>query len=150
MGEGGALTSGGEGQRVRFGRALVRRHVRLVILDEPFRGLDRQRRHDLLARARALWRNATLLCVTHDISETQAFDRVLVLADGRVVEDGNPFDLAQRSGSAYAGLLEAERAVSELWSAHGWRRVRLHNGSVVEDPVHEVTRWTVHQGSRGL
>ena len=40
LGEGGGLVSGGEGQRVRLGRALLRADVRLVILDEPFRGLD--------------------------------------------------------------------------------------------------------------
>jgi ATP-binding cassette subfamily B protein len=150
LGEGGALTSGGEGQRVRFARALVRQHVRLVIMDEPFRGLDRQRRHDLLARARAIWRDATLLCVTHDISETKAFDRVLVLQAGRIVEDGNPFDLAKRPGSAYARLLEAEQAVAELWTAPGWRRLRFHAGALTENPLHVVTPWTVHQGSRGL
>src|ERR1700691_5932026 len=47
LGENGGLVSGGEGQRVRLGRALHRRGVRLVILDEPFRGLDRQQRKDL-------------------------------------------------------------------------------------------------------
>jgi ABC-type bacteriocin/lantibiotic exporter with double-glycine peptidase domain len=150
LGEGGTLTSGGEGQRVRFGRALARRHVRLAIMDEPFRGLDRRQRHDLLARARTVWRDATLLCVTHDISETKAFDRVLVLEEGRIVEDGNPIDLAQRAGSAYAALLEAEEAVSELWSAPGWRRLRLDGGSMVEDSRHVVTPWTLHQRSRGL
>ncbi|HZO16811.1 MAG TPA: ATP-binding cassette domain-containing protein, partial [Polyangiaceae bacterium] len=44
LGEGGGLLSGGEGQRVRFGRALVRLAPRLVILDEPFRALDRAQR----------------------------------------------------------------------------------------------------------
>ena len=52
LGESGALMSGGEGQRVRFGRALGRPGTRLVILDEAFRGLDRTRRTALLARAR--------------------------------------------------------------------------------------------------
>jgi ATP-binding cassette subfamily B protein len=102
-------------------------------MDEPFRGLDRKRRHDLLARARAFWRDATLICVTHDIGETQGFDRVLVVEAGRVVEDGNPSDLARRADSAYARLLEAERAVTDLWSATGWRRCRLRDGSLVED-----------------
>jgi ABC-type multidrug transport system fused ATPase/permease subunit len=150
LGEGGALTSGGEGQRVRFGRALGRRHVRLVIMDEPFRGLDPRQRHELLERARAIWHDATLLCITHDIGETQAFDRVLVVEDGRIVEDGNPFDLAKGDGSAYARLLDAEQDVSNLWSAAGWRRLRLHDGAVVEDPQPMVTQWTVHQRSRGL
>jgi ABC-type bacteriocin/lantibiotic exporter with double-glycine peptidase domain len=150
LGEGGALTSGGEGQRVRFGRALARRHVRLAIMDEPFRGLDPGQRHQMLERARSVWHEATLLCITHDISETRAFDRVLVVENGRIVEDGNPFDLARSAGSTYARLLEAEQAVSNLWSAAGWRRLRLRDGAVVEDPQPVVTQWTVHQGSRGL
>lgn len=52
LGEGGGLVSGGEGQRVRLGRGLLRRDARLVILDEPFRGLERERRRALIGRAR--------------------------------------------------------------------------------------------------
>src|SRR5262249_32630368 len=55
LGEGGALVSGGEGQRVRLGRAMLRRNARLVILDEPFRGLDREKRRALMEQARELW-----------------------------------------------------------------------------------------------
>jgi ATP-binding cassette subfamily B protein len=55
LGEGGALLSGGEGQRVRFGRGVLRGAGRLVVLDEAFRGLERDRRAALLARgARSL------------------------------------------------------------------------------------------------
>jgi len=60
LGEGGGLVSGGEGQRARLGRALLHPGVRLVILDEPFRGLDIGQRHVLLQRAREVWRDATL------------------------------------------------------------------------------------------
>src|SRR5262249_49774052 len=52
LGEGGALVAGGEGQRVRLGRAMLRRNARLVILDEPFRGLDREKRQALMGQAR--------------------------------------------------------------------------------------------------
>ena len=82
LGEGGAMVSGGEGQRVRFGRALLKRNARLVILDEPFRGLGREQRRELLARARRLWQDATLICITHDVAETRAFPRVLVIEEG--------------------------------------------------------------------
>ncbi|MCJ7593903.1 MAG: ABC transporter ATP-binding protein/permease, partial [Desulfobacterales bacterium] len=78
LGEGGGLVSGGEGQRVRLGRGMLRQEARLVILDEPFRGLDRGQRHMLLLHARQWWRHATLLCVTHDVGETEGFDRVIV------------------------------------------------------------------------
>jgi ATP-binding cassette subfamily B protein len=83
LGESGGLVSGGEGQRVRFGRALLKRGVGLALLDEPFRGLDRHQRRELLARARRHWANTTLLCVTHDVGETLTFPRVLVVENGQ-------------------------------------------------------------------
>lgn len=133
LGEGGALLSGGEGQRVRLGRALLARHPGLVILDEPFRGLDRERRRELLARARARWRGATLLCITHDVGETRDFERVLVVEGGRVVEDEVPEVLAARAGSRYAAMLEAEQSVRrELWSSEAWRRLQLAQGRLSE------------------
>jgi ATP-binding cassette subfamily B protein len=133
LGEGGALVSGGEGQRVRFGRAMLRKDARLAILDEPFRGLDRERRRELLTRAREIWREATMLCVTHDIAETIAFDRVLVIENGRVVEDGAPQQLSALPGSRYSQLLQAEEdARNGLWSGKLWRRVRIQSGRIVE------------------
>jgi ATP-binding cassette subfamily B protein len=134
LGEGGGLLSGGEGQRVRLGRAIARRDARLVILDEPFRGLDREKRRELLARARQLWRGATMLCITHDLSETRSFDRVVVVEGGRIVEHGPPQELAARGESRYAQLLAAEeRTRSGLWSSALWRRIRIHSGQIVEE-----------------
>ena len=132
LGEGGALVSGGEGQRVRLGRAFLRKGVRLALLDEPFRGLDRETRKDLLGRARAHWKEATLLAITHDVSECEDFDRVLVLERGRVVEDGAPSELLDREGSRYRRLLEVERDLSRLWSDGSWRSFRLENGRLVD------------------
>jgi ATP-binding cassette subfamily B protein len=111
---------------------LVRSDARLVLLDEPFRGLDRQQRRALLRRARQVWRGATLLCVTHDIGETCDFERVLVVEGGRVVEDGCPKVLAA-APSRYRALLDAEQALhGGLWSGEHWRRVRLEDGQVSE------------------
>ena len=133
LGEGGGLVSGGEGQRVRLGRAMLRAGVRLVILDEPFRGLDYEQRRELLTRARRMWRHATLLCITHDVSETQAFARVLVVEGGQIVEDGPPADLANRPGSRYRAMLATEAAVrEELWSSAAWRRLELKGGLLLE------------------
>jgi ATP-binding cassette subfamily B protein len=126
--------SGGEGQRVRFGRALARRGVRLVILDEPFRGLDREQRRVLLQRARQVWSTATLLCITHDMGVTQTFDRVLVVEGGRIIEDGTPASLASSPETRYRALLDAETTVHEgLWSNDLWRRLRLVEGRVCEE-----------------
>lgn len=131
LGEGGGLVSGGEGQRVRLGRALLRPGVRLAILDEPFRGLDFDQRHKLLARARETWRSATLLAISHDIAEALGFDRVLVLEDGRIVEDGDPQELERDPESRFHAMLEAERAVrEEFWNGPEWRHLRLENGQL--------------------
>jgi ATP-binding cassette subfamily B protein len=135
LGEGGALVSGGEGQRVRFGRALLRPDVRLAILDEPFRGLDRGKRRELLARARQLWADATMLCITHDVSETRGFDRVLVVEAGRVIEHGEPAVLASTLGSRYRALLDAEnQAKAEVWSHDAWTRAWMKDGVLVTAP----------------
>jgi len=133
LGENGALVSGGEGQRVRLGRAMLKPKVRLALLDEPLRGLDRRQRRVLLERARRHWSQATLLCVTHDIGETLSFPRVLVMEGGRIVEDGTPSDLARRPQSRYRGMLQAEEEVRERMCSTGeWRHLRLEGGQLVQ------------------
>lgn len=132
IGEGGGRLSGGEGQRVRLARALLVDAPRLVLLDEPFRGLDRGQRQALLGEARAWWAGTTLLCVTHDIEETLGFPRVLVVEDGRIVEDGAPARLVE-ADSRYARLLTAEREVrAGVWGGSNWRRLRLERGALTE------------------
>ncbi len=129
LGENGGLVSGGEGQRVRFGRALARRDAKIVLLDEPFRGLDGEKRRQLLAKARHYWRGATLLCVTHDLHETLTFDRVLVMEHGHIVEDGCPCRLKANPNSRYSQLLRAEDdAQTRLWQSSVWRRLQISKG----------------------
>jgi ATP-binding cassette subfamily B protein len=133
LGEGGGLVSEGEGQRVRLGRAMMRPNVRLVILDEPFRGLDRDRRRMLLSRTRAFWRDATIICITHDVAETLEFDRVFVIENGKLAESAVPIELAGQRSSRYRAMLDAERMVREkLWAHRMWRRLRIENGRLVE------------------
>jgi ATP-binding cassette subfamily B protein len=109
-----------------------------VILDEPFRGLDRERRRALMDRARELWSDATLLCITHDVGETMGFERALVIEGGRIVEDGSPRALAGRPDSRYSQLLDAENSVhAGLWAAAEWRRLRMDGGCVVEEQIAE-------------
>jgi ATP-binding cassette subfamily B protein len=130
LGEGGGLLSGGEGQRVRLARALLQTNVRLALLDEPFRGMDRGQRSALLADARQWWKDVTLLCVTHDVGETLPFERVLVIEDGRIVEDGAPSALAA-GNTRYRELLDAETLVREqMWQGKQWRRIHMQNGRV--------------------
>lgn len=138
LGEGGGLVSGGEGQRVRLGRGMFRQGARLVILDEPFRGLDRGQRRTLLARTREYWRDATLIFISHDVGDTLQFPRVLVIHQGALVEDDTPQVLQQQPETLYRQLLDAEDEVREgLWNSTDWRRLWLEGGTVRERRVSE-------------
>ena len=115
--------------------------VRLVILDEPFRGSTANSAVSFNARADSEERR-TLLCITHDVAETRAFPRVLVIEGGRMVEDGAPSALESQEGSLYRAMLDADRAIHErFYSDPSWRHIRLENGTIDESrqPVEGVT-----------
>ncbi|XCN71411.1 MAG: ATP-binding cassette domain-containing protein [Candidatus Electrothrix aestuarii] len=136
LGENGGFLSGGEGQRVRLGRGLNREAPRLVLLDEPFRGLTREQRRNLLIKARLYWQGATLIFISHDVSESLDFDRVWMMKDGQLVEDGQPQELAACPDSAYAQLLQREKSLRRLiWDSTDWIRLRLEKGKLY--PVKE-------------
>jgi ATP-binding cassette subfamily B protein len=123
---------------VRLARAMNRDGVRLVILDEPFRGLDRAQRRRLLIKARQFWKDATLICVTHDVGETQDFNRVLVIENGHVIEDAAPGELRETPGSRYADLLKAEEQVrTGMWASADWRHLRMEEGRLAESLTRE-------------
>ncbi|HEY2030450.1 MAG TPA: ATP-binding cassette domain-containing protein [Myxococcales bacterium] len=133
LGEGGGLVSGGQGQRVRLARAMLQSTARLAILDEAFRGLDRDRRVRLMKAARTLWAGVTLLCVSHDVVQTQEFDRVLVIENGHLVENGAPAELLAKETSRYAQLVRADEDNHRaLWRGGAWRYWRLADGSLSE------------------
>jgi ATP-binding cassette subfamily B protein len=105
---------------------------RLVLLDEPYRGLDRTQRQELLDRARKRWAQLTLLYVSHDIATTLSFPQVLVIENGQLVESGEPLALSRNPQSRYAALLQAERTVRhDLWSSKDWQRLAMVDGQLV-------------------
>ena len=74
------------------------------------------------------------MCITHDVGETQNFPRVLVIEDGRIIEDGAPGELAADPGSRYHQLLQAEDAVRRgLWESAEWRRLVIDEGRLGEN-----------------
>jgi ABC-type bacteriocin/lantibiotic exporter with double-glycine peptidase domain len=150
LGEGGAFISGGEGQRLRLARALARHDVRLAVLDEPFRGLDREHRRRLLAAVREHWRDVSLFCVTHDLAETQDFPRVLVIEHGRIVEDGTPQALYARTDSRYRALVEADEQVRQrTWQDDMWRRLSLIDGRL-QEKFHRASQVVSLKGRRDV
>jgi ABC-type bacteriocin/lantibiotic exporter with double-glycine peptidase domain len=141
LGESGALVSGGEGQNVRIGRAMARPDVRLAILDEPARGLDREARRSLLARARQHFAKATMIFVTHDVPDTLDFQRVLVVEQGRIIEQGSPRELYEKTDSRYRTLCDQEKNThNHLFSDSMWRHLKMSSGVLSE--TKEACEWT--------
>lgn len=86
-----ASLSGGERQRVAVARAAIAAHGRLLMLDEPFSGLDARLRDDLITDLRGFLRltGTPVLSVTHDLGEAfQLANEVIQIADGRVIARG--------------------------------------------------------------
>ena len=141
LGESGAMVSGGEGQNVRIGRAMARPDVRLAILDEPARGLDREARRSLLARSRRHFAKATMIFVTHDVPDTLDFQRVLVIEQGRIIEQGSPCELYEKTDSRYRALCDQETITHQrLWSGSTWRHLKMSSGVLNEST--EAREWT--------
>ena len=118
LGEGGRLLSSGEAQLVRIGRALLRRDARIVLLDEAFRGLDTDEAGRLSSVMRDWWPAATILMVSHHVTDALTCDRVIVMADGQIAEDGDPVRLLTDPQSTFAGMVRAaaeSRAQLDRW-----------------------------------
>jgi ATP-binding cassette, subfamily B, bacterial len=108
VGERGTNLSGGQRQRIGIARAFLK-DARIVLLDEATSALDTGSELEVQQGLDALMANRTVLAVAHRLSTVASFDRILVIEDGRVVEDGPPMELL-REGGAFRRLwaLQAE------------------------------------------
>ncbi|AHL73635.1 ABC transporter [Stutzerimonas stutzeri] len=97
VGERGVMLSGGQRQRLGIARAFLK-NAPILILDEATSALDTQSEAEIQVALNDLVHNRTVVAVAHRLSTLSSFDRIIVLRDGRIVEDGPPHELRRRGG----------------------------------------------------
>jgi ABC-type multidrug transport system fused ATPase/permease subunit len=98
--------SGGQWQRIALARAFFR-NADLLILDEPTAALDPKAEQALFERFAALVRDRTAIMISHRLASARFADRILVMDQGALVEDGTHADLMRRQG-LYASMFTAQ------------------------------------------
>jgi ATP-binding cassette subfamily B protein len=106
--EGGVDLSGGEWQKIALARAYMR-DARVLILDEPTASLDARSEYEVFKRFAELMRGRMAVIISHRFSTVRMADRIIVLENGTVVEEGSHAELVAKGG-LYAELfaLQAE------------------------------------------
>jgi ATP-binding cassette subfamily B protein len=95
VGERGVKLSGGQRQRIGIARALLK-NARILILDEATSGLDTASELEVQKNVTRWHRDSTVIAVAHRLSTLASYDRILVVDDGRIIEDGRPSELRTR------------------------------------------------------
>jgi ATP-binding cassette, subfamily B, bacterial len=95
--DGGVELSGGQWQKVALARAFYR-DAEIVILDEPTSDIDPLAEYDIFARFRELARDKIVILVTHRLYNLKVADRIIVMDEGRVAEQGSHEELMSREG----------------------------------------------------
>jgi ATP-binding cassette, subfamily B, bacterial len=106
--DGGVDLSGGEWQKIALARAYLR-DAQLVILDEPTALLDARSEYEVFRRFAELTEGKTALLISHRFSTVRMADRIVVLEDGRIAEQGGHQQL-MALGGRYAGMFELQAA----------------------------------------
>src|ERR1700756_410462 len=106
--EGGVDLSGGEWQKMALARAYLR-DAQLLILDEPTAALDAKSEHEVFQRFAELTQGKMALLISHRFSTVKMADRILVLENGQIAEQGDHEELLLRGGR-YAEMFELQAA----------------------------------------
>ena len=111
VGERGGKLSAGQRQRVGIARALLRK-PRILVLDEATAHLDLAADRKIRETISELMTDSTTLMITHRVTSLGDVDRIIVLDDGKIIEDGAPTQL-MRAGTVFKGMVEMEKESRE-------------------------------------
>lgn len=114
IGENGARLSGGERQRISIARALLK-DAPVVLLDEATASLDVENETKVQRALSRLLADKTVIVIAHRMRTVEAADKIVVIADGRVAEEGSPADLRADKNSIYRRMAELQARSAE-WS----------------------------------
>ncbi|MFF5970432.1 NHLP bacteriocin export ABC transporter permease/ATPase subunit [Streptomyces sp. NPDC012769] len=105
LSDGGGTVSGGQRQRLMIAQALIRK-PRILFLDEATSALDNEAQRVVIESTRAL--AATRVVIAHRLSTVMGADRVIAMADGRVVQQGTPAELLADAGGLFHELVRRQ------------------------------------------
>ena len=114
VGERGITLSGGQKQRAAISRAVIR-DPKILILDDALSSVDTKTEEEILAGLTGVMEKRTTLLVSHRVSTVRHADQIVVLDDGRIIEQGSHAELLAKGG-AYTELDRLQRLKDELES----------------------------------
>ena len=114
IGENGAKLSGGERQRISIARALLK-NAPIVLLDEATASLDVENETKVQGALSRLLAGKTVLVIAHRMRTVEAADKIVVLADGKVAEEGSPAELLAKQDGIFRRMTQLQSA-SAGWS----------------------------------
>ena len=114
IGENGAKLSGGERQRISIARALLK-DAPIVLLDEATASLDVENETKVQGALSRLLEGKTVLVIAHRMRTVEAADKIVVLKDGRVAEEGTPKELYSNANGIFRRMADLQSA-SAAWS----------------------------------
>ena len=112
IGENGSELSGGERQRISIARAFLK-DAPIILLDEASASLDVENETAIQQALSRLIQNKTVVVIAHRMRTVSGADKIVVLSDGTIAEEGSPAELFAREGSMFSRMAQLQAASTE-------------------------------------